>query len=83
MRRHWLDDSRNVKHLWRGFLVLLALLVAAELVVELHPHFALEGLFAFHAWYGFLACAVMIAVAKALAIVLKRADDYYDDERTP
>ncbi|MCC7082299.1 MAG: hypothetical protein IT530_16640 [Burkholderiales bacterium] len=81
MSRHWLDDARNVKRLWRGFLALLVMLVIAELVVEPHPHFQPDALFGFHAWYGFLACAVMIAIAKLLGSVLKRSDTYYD--RTP
>ena len=77
--RHWLDDSAHVKLLWRGFLVVLALTVMAELVVHLHPHFEIESVFAFAAWFGFIACAAMIAVAKALALLLKRPDTYYGD----
>jgi hypothetical protein len=79
MQRHWLDDPSNVKRLWRGFLALLAVLVLGELAIELHPHFGVDAWFGFHAWYGFLSCAAMIAVAKALALVLKRKDTYYDD----
>jgi hypothetical protein len=79
-RTHWLDQPRNVKRLWRAFLVVLALTVLAEAVVQLHPHFAVESIFGFHAWFGFLACAAMIVVAKALALALKRPDSYYDDE---
>lgn len=75
--RHWLDDPAHVKLLWRGFLVVLALTVAAELVVHLHPHFEIESVFGFSAWFGFGACAAMIAVAKGLALVLKRPDTYY------
>jgi hypothetical protein len=74
---HWLDEPRNVKRLWRGFLVVLALTVLAELLVHLHPHFEIESVFGFHAWFGFMACAAMIVVAKALALVLKRPDTYY------
>lgn len=76
---HWLDQPRNVKLLWRGFLVVLVLTVLAEQLVHLHPHFAIESLFGFNAGFGFLVCAVMIGVAKALALVLKRPDTYYDD----
>lgn len=76
-RRHWLDEPRNVKRLWHVFLAVLALTVLVELVVTLHPHFAVESLFGFSAWFGFLACAAMIAVAKALALLLKRPDTYY------
>lgn len=74
---HWLDEPRNVKRLWRGFLVVLALTVMAELLVHLHPHFEIEALFGFSAWFGFMACAAMIVVAKALALVLERPDTYY------
>ena len=74
---HWLDQPRNVKRLWRGFLVVLALTVAAEALVQLHPHFEIESEFGFSAWFGFMGCAAMIIVAKALALVLKRPDSYY------
>jgi len=74
---HWLDEPRNVKRLWRGFLAVLALMVLAELVVHLHPHFEVESVFGFHAWFGFAACAAMIVVAKGLALLLKRPDTYY------
>jgi hypothetical protein len=74
---HWLDQPRNVKRLWRGFLVVLALTVLAQLLVHVHPHFEIESVFGFSAWFGFGACAAMIVVAKALALVLKRPDTYY------
>ena len=74
---HWLDRSANVKWLWRGFLVVLALTVAAELLIHPHPHFEIDSMFGFNAWYGFMVCAAMIAVAKGLALWLKRPDTYY------
>ncbi len=74
---HWLDQPRNVKRLWRGFLFVLMLTVAAELLLDLHPHFEIDAIFGFSAWFGFMACAAMIVVAKALALVLKRPDSYY------
>jgi hypothetical protein len=77
---HWLDHPRNVKRLWRSFLVVLALTVLAEVVVALHPHFAVESLFGFHAAFGFIACALMILVAKVLALLLKRPDTHYTQD---
>jgi hypothetical protein len=77
---HWLDEPRNVRLLWRIFLVVLALTVLAEAFIGLHPHFAVERLFGFHAWYGLLACAAMIGVAKVLGLLLKRPDTYYAGE---
>ena len=65
--------------MWKIFIAVLAATVAAQLFVEAHPHFAAERLFAWNALYGFLACAALILVARALGLLLKRRDDYYDD----
>ncbi|MCU0834122.1 MAG: hypothetical protein MUC77_06745 [Chromatiaceae bacterium] len=79
---HWLDHPRNIKRLWRGFLAVLALTLIAGFVVDLHPHFAVEGWPGFYAGYGFLTCLLMILGAKALGWLLKRPDRYYGrDER--
>jgi hypothetical protein len=66
--------------IWRTFLVVLAASVLAQFFVAAHPYFALEALFAWNALYGFLACAALILAARALALLLKRPDDYYDDD---
>ena len=66
--------------LWRIFIAVLALSVVAQFFVEGHPHFAPERLFAWNALYGFLACAALIVIAKALGLLIKRADRYYDDD---
>lgn len=76
---HWLDQPKNLRRLYRGFAVVLALTVLAQLGVHLHPSFEIESVFGFNAWYGFMVCAAMIAAAKALALGLKRRDTYYDE----
>jgi hypothetical protein len=68
-----------IRRLWQVFAAVLAVTVAAGLLVEPHGHFAIERLFAFNALYGFLACAALILIAKALGLLLKRRDDYYRD----
>jgi hypothetical protein len=68
----------SVRRLWIGFIAVLVLTVAAELLVAPEPHFAVERLFGWNAIYGFLACAAMILFAKALGRAIKRPDDYYD-----
>jgi hypothetical protein len=78
---HWLVRPRTIRRLWQAFIAVLALTVLAEIAIEAHPHFAVERLFGFNALYGFLACAVLILVAKGIGIVLKRPDTYYDDAR--
>jgi hypothetical protein len=69
----------KIRRLWQAFVAVLALSVLAQLAIEPQPHFALEGWFGFSALYGFLACAALILIAKALGVFLKRRDDYYAD----
>jgi hypothetical protein len=61
------------------FAAALALSVLAAFFVEAHPHFAVERVFGGYAIYGFAACAALILAAKALGLLLKRPDTYYDD----
>jgi hypothetical protein len=82
MDDHWLARASTIRLLWGVFIGVLALTVLAEFVVDLHPHFTIERVFGFGAWYGFLACAALIVFAKLLGVFLKRSDDYYrEDER--
>lgn len=83
MNEHWLTRRTSIKRLWILFIVMLAGTVLAEIWIPNKPHFEIEGLFAFNALYGFLACGAMILVAKALGLLIKRPDTYYDerDER--
>lgn len=76
---HWLARPENVRLLWRGFWIVLALTVAAQFAIPVKGHFGVDGWFAFGAVYGFLACLAMVLVAKGLGFLLKRDEDYYDD----
>jgi len=66
----------SIRTLWIIFIAVLALTVVAQPFVEWHPHFAVESLFGFNALYGFLACAALILVAKAIGLLVKRPEDY-------
>lgn len=78
MERHWLTRRETIRKLWVVFAVVLALTVIAELFVAHQPHFEIEGVFSFSAWFGFLACAGLIGFAKLLGAALKRPDTYYE-----
>ena len=77
--KHWLLRPSTIRLLWVVFAVVLAMLVLAD--VFLHPHkvFGVDGTFGFYAWYGLLTCMAMVLFAKALGLLLKRPDTYYDD----
>lgn len=78
MDDHWLVRPATIRRLWIGFIAVLVLTVLAELFVSPVAHFSVERLFGFNAWFGFLACAALIFGAKAIGLVLKRRDDYYE-----
>jgi hypothetical protein len=75
---HWLARPSNIRRLWQIFAAILALTVVAQAMIKVKGYFGVDGWFAFAAVYGFLSCAAMVLVAKALGVVLKRRDDYYN-----
>jgi len=75
---HWLVRPDTIRKLWLGGCAVLGALVLADLFVAPHPYFGIDGNFGFNAWFGFAACAAMVFGAKALSLLLKRADTYYD-----
>jgi hypothetical protein len=75
---HWLVRPGTIRMLWIAFIAVLAVTVLLDLVIEHHPLFGLDGAFGFGAWFGFFSCVAMIVAAKALGVVLKRPDSYYD-----
>ena len=77
--KHWLVRRATITRLWLGFGVILALTVIANIWIDVHGAFGIDGTFGFFAWYGFLTCVAMIVAAKVLGIFLKRPDTYYDE----
>ena len=75
---HWLVRPQTIRMIWIVGLGVLALTVVADLFVEHHPYFGIDGTIGFGAWYGFLSCVVLVLFSKALGMFLKRRDDYYD-----
>ena len=76
---HWLVRPVNIRKLWILFIAILAATVLGDLFVDHHPHFGIDGTFGFGAWFGFVACVVLVFFSKALGALLKRPDSYYDE----
>ncbi len=79
--QHNPQDLRRAKLAWRVFIVVLVAMLGLEFAMHPHAVFGIEGTPFFHAWYVFLACAAIVVVSKALGMVLKRPDNYYEDEQ--
>lgn len=78
MTQHWLVRPRTIRLLWTMFIAVLALTVVAEFFISEPAHDGLAGTFGFGAWFGFVACAALIVIAKGLGVLLKRPDTYYE-----
>ena len=76
----WLVRPATIRLLWGILWVVLALTVAAHLVIEVKGYFVIDAWYGFGAVFGFLACVLMVIVAKALGVLLKRNQDYYKQE---
>ena len=77
--KHWLVRPRTIRWLWIAFALILAGLALGDYFVHGHPSFAVDGTFAFYAWYGLLTSMAMVLFSKGLGVLLKRRDDYYHD----
>lgn len=75
---HWLVRPGTVRGLWIGFAAVLAALVLGDFLLHPHAGFGIDGTFGFYAWYGLGTCVAMVLFAKALGLILKRPDTYYE-----
>jgi len=72
------DNPRNVSRLLLGFYVICGVLFLADFVAHRHTTHPWEGITGFYAFYGFVACVVLVLIAKEMRKVFMRKEDYYD-----
>ena len=72
------DNPAVVTWILRVFYVLCVGLVIADFVVHRHIYNDLEKIPAFYALYGFVACVILVFVAKWLRTLLMRDENYYE-----
>lgn len=77
-RTYWLDDRRHVDRIVWALYAVCALLLGADLLIEPHGPFAIEHVFGFYGFYGFVCCFGLVIAAKGLRILVARPEDYYD-----
>ena len=78
-KTHLFDRQENVERLLRVFYAICILLALADFVVHRHIGFDWEKIPAFYALYGFVACVLLVLIAKQMRKVLMRREDYYDE----
>ena len=77
-KRHLFDDKKNVKRVLKALVLACVLTVGADLVYHRHVVHPFEGLWGFYAIYGFVACVILVLLAKEMRKLLMRDEDYYD-----
>ncbi len=76
---HIFDRPENVERLLKFFYAICILLAVADFVLHRHIGFDWEKIPAFYAIYGFVACVLLVLIAKQMRKVLMRKEDYYED----
>ncbi len=78
-KKHLFDNPRNVERLLKGFYVICIILIIADFIIHRHTTMGWEKIPAFYAFYGFIACVVLVVVAKIMRKVVMRKENYYDE----
>jgi hypothetical protein len=68
----------TARTLWVVLAVIAAATVGADLLIDHHGKFGIDGTIGFYAWYGLLVVIALIVLSGLLGVFLARPDDYYD-----
>lgn len=76
-------DTKAFRNAFLGVLIVAALVAAGAGFVPAfrkdHPHFAVEGMGAFFAVFGFLAFSFIVLAGQHLRKLVSRKEDYYEE----
>ena len=79
----WFEKPANINTLIIALSAACVLSGLAQLLPSFHdphhePHFMVENLFGFQAIVGFVSFVVVVFLGKALRLIVRRSEDYYD-----
>lgn len=78
-KKHIWDDRKNLITLLKVFFTLSVMLFCVDFFVHKDAHLPWEEWPGFYAIYGFVACVILVLVAKyILRPLVIRKEDYYD-----
>ena len=80
-KQYLFDNPRNVTWLMRIFYAICVLLLVLDFVLYRKVYMSWEKLPLFYALYGFVACVVLVVIAKQMRVLLMRKEDYYDKQQ--
>ncbi|MEA3498343.1 MAG: hypothetical protein U9R16_04705 [Campylobacterota bacterium] len=77
-KQYIFDNPKNVKLLIRVLYACCIILFAMDLVIHRHIYHPFEELIGFYAFYGCLACVVLVLIAREMRKFVMRDEDYYE-----
>ncbi len=77
-KTHMFDKPKNVQRVVRTLVGICVALFIADFVVHRHVLHPWEHVWGFYALYGFVACVLLVLLAKEMRKVVMRKEDYYD-----
>ena len=78
-KKHFFDDPNNIKRVLYGFYACCGFLFALDFVIHRHVYHSWENLWGFYPIFGFVACVILVLIAKWMRTFLMRSEDYYDE----
>jgi len=78
-KKHIFDNPDNIKRVLYIFYACCVLLFALDFVIHRHVYHSWENLWGFYPIFGFVACVILVLIAKWMRTFLMRAEDYYDE----
>jgi hypothetical protein len=79
-KQHLFDNPRNVRLVVRVLVTCCAILFGLDFLLHRHVEHPWESFPGFYAIYGFIACVILVMLARELRKVVMRDEDYYDHE---
>jgi len=76
---HLFDNPMNVKRTIYALFAVSGILFVLDFFIHRHVDHPWESMVGFYAIYGFVACVILVLVAKELRKILMRSEDYYDE----
>lgn len=76
---HWLVQEATIRRICWISIAILAVTVLAELIIPIKGYFGIDNWLGFGAVFGFIACLLMVLLAKFLGLFLKREENYYSE----
>lgn len=79
-KRYLFDNPKNVRLVVRALVAVCALLFVLDFVLHRHAYHSWEEFYGFYAIYGFVACVLLVVLAKEMRKLLMRDEDYYEPQ---